>query len=595
MSTLVALALALLPAPAQEAAPGKCFVKDGRTGGVFYGMSILADLWGNFRRQVWTLKADGTLIFGPPEGGFEDFAGRPLTEGEKASAGTYSFDGAKFFMTYRDGSKSEGSVEYHPDGAIKRILASGLNIFPVIHGPGAALSGYWSNTFSFNNAALKMSTTVYNNYSFLENGIFVHESGAGTIATGVRERTRETSTTIETVREEVTKFYGGDPASKMGKFEIRGSSLRLSYDNGTRTALYIGRIGEVKPGEKALLLIGSGLYSGVIGGFPAATGAAAAPKAVPEAGLGRCTTPQFDLAVPAGWHAREEDLDGTKVFLLSPAGASPEDPEGRITVVLMGTLLDDRSTKASDPGMLGSLESLVHSWCRNEKAEKEGPPEKFRIGGVDASRLKFSLARDGGAVKLEAACAVRDGRALIALTVAGEAAMKRHGAGARALIDKVALAAEPKVELQRASGEGYALDVPKSWTVKEAEQNGTKTLVLVPPCGENEYVVQLIPSDAGAHATAADAGAVKELRDLVKQLAPALEPVGDVETFKAGGQAAAGVVYGGRNDKGEVILVKAYLTLKAKRAVVALVVGQETRDKEYGALVRRALESLTLK
>jgi hypothetical protein len=201
-------------------------------------------------------------------------------------------------------------------------------------------------------------------------------------------------------------------------------------------------------------------------------------------------------------------------------------------------------------------------------------------------------------VKIEAVCAVQDGNALVALTIATEAALKRHGAAARDLLGKAVLAGappEPKVELQRVNGDGYTMDLPKAWIAKETEQNGLKTLMIIPPSGESEYVIQVIPSEAGTHASAADAGAIQELRDLVKQIAPAMEPVGGVETFKAGGQPAAGVVYGGRNEKNEVILVKAYVTLKAKRAMVMLVVGKESRDKEYGALVRRALESLTLK
>jgi len=117
----------------------------------------------------------------------------------------------------------------------------------------------------------------------------------------------------------------------------------------------------------------------------------------------------------------------------------------------------------------------------------------------------------------------------------------------------------------------------------------------VPPSGEAEYVVQIIPSEAGEHKSAAAPGAVQELRDLVTQIAPALKPVGAVESLKAGGEPASGVVYGGRNEKDEVILVKAYLTMKAKKALVILAVGKESRDKEYGGLVRKAIESLTLK
>jgi hypothetical protein len=67
------------------------------------------------------------------------------------------------------------------------------------------------------------------------------------------------------------------------------------------------------------------------------------------------------------------------------------------------------------------------------------------------------------------------------------------------------------------------------------------------------------------------------------------------ESFKAAGQEVAGVVYGGRSAEGEGVLVKAYLALKGKRAVVFFVVGKESRDREYGGQVRKMLESLTLK
>jgi hypothetical protein len=156
-------------------------------------------------------------------------------------------------------------------------------------------------------------------------------------------------------------------------------------------------------------------------------------------------------------------------------------------------------------------------------------------------------------------------------------------------------APEPKIELRKVKGDGYELEIPKTWTTKENEQNSVKSLVIVPPAGETDYVLQILPSEAGEHASAITPAAVQELRELVTQIAPALKPIGAMETLKAGGQPAVGVVYGGRNEKDEMILVKAYRTLKAKKAVVLLVVGKEPRDKEYGAQVRKIVESLTLK
>jgi hypothetical protein len=245
--------------------------------------------------------------------------------------------------------------------------------------------------------------------------------------------------------------------------------------------------------------------------------------------------------------------------------------------------------------MVASIDGLVAAWVKKEKVERVGEPEALKVGNADAVRVRFSLLQDNVPVILEAVCAVKDGNALVALTISSEVGMKKHGAAARGLIGGAMLREAPKAELKRAAGDGYELDVPKAWTVKELEQNGTKTLIITPPAGEAEYVVQGIPSEAGAHASPSAPGAIQELRDLVKQLAPAMTPVGDIESFKGAGQEIAGVVYGGRGAEGEVVLVKAYLALKAKRAVIFLVVGKEGRDREYGAQLRKALESLTLK
>ncbi len=594
MRTLLLLPLLLLPAAsahAQEPAAGKYFVKDGKTSGIFYGMSVSPDLWGNFNRKVWTLRSDGTLLMDLPEGSFEEFIQRDLGAEEKTAAVRYAIEGDKFRIFFNDGTTGTGTVAYAPDGSVKLITPGGYGMYfyPVFLGLGRGLSGYWSNTFTFKRPSVKVEVTAYSNYSFFDNGLFVLESGSATIAIGIEERTRErvagNSLLTETVRREVASVYGANAPSKMGKFEVKGSVLLLAYDDGKKETCLIGRLGPVKAGESTLVLIGRNLYEGTFGAFPK-KGASA-----PAAGLGRCRNAQFDLAVPAGWHARQEDLQGQKAFLVTPA----DDPEGKFTLVLTSTVLEDRTTRAGDPAILALLETLVTAWCKDRKVERDGGPETFKMGGVDAVRVRFSLPGEGVPVKIEVACAVRDNHALVALTVASEPAMKRHGGAARELLGTAVLAPEPKVELQRVKGDGYELDVPKAWTVKEMEQAGRKTLVLVPPSGEAEYVVQVIPSPAGENTSATDAAAVQGLRDLVKQLAPALEPVGSLETLKAGGRPAAGVVYGGRNEKNEVILVKAYLALKDKRAVVMLVVGKETRDKEYGALVRKALESLTLK
>lgn len=66
---------------AEPPAPVK--VKDRHTLGVFYGFSFVTDMRGKARKGVWTLRSDGLLKWGTPDGPLEELEGRGLTANEK--------------------------------------------------------------------------------------------------------------------------------------------------------------------------------------------------------------------------------------------------------------------------------------------------------------------------------------------------------------------------------------------------------------------------------------------------------------------------------------------------------------------------------
>jgi hypothetical protein len=126
---LLAAALLALPAAAQSVLPPPK-VENGRTETVLYDWSPVLDLWGNVLRGVWTLRKDGILYLGPPEGSLEDFAARAPTEEETQACGTWSIRGAKFSFTWPDGRADSGDVEYAADGSLSLVKATTLRYFP---------------------------------------------------------------------------------------------------------------------------------------------------------------------------------------------------------------------------------------------------------------------------------------------------------------------------------------------------------------------------------------------------------------------------------------------------------------------------------
>jgi hypothetical protein len=568
----------------------KIFIKDGKAPAVYYGWSPVLDLWGNIRRGVIALRPDGTIFWGAPRDSFEQFSTRGLTDEEKQACGRYEFSGAEFKYTYRDGSDGKGEVEFNADGSIKIIKANLLRYFPIRHGVPFELTGYWSNTTSYNNAAYKMSTTAYNNFSFFKGGVFVLESGAGTISTAVQETTRRTETPteirIETIRAEVTRFYGGDPSSKMGKYRVVGSGLMLEYDNGTKETRFLGTI-QADPREGYMILLGGALYEGKPGVFPKSGVDAPAP---PPRVAARVKTPQFELDGPIGWPMRDQEQQGSKIHFLVPEGVSAAEP---FVLILMGATLD-KSAKASDPAMAKELEGVVKMLAGAGTVKSAGAPEKLSIDGADASRAPFSVEQDGRTFRVEVTCAIRDGNAMLAIALGSEAGVTAHGGAARTSVAAARLAAA--VPKQKVAAAHFELELPKDWKSKDAEQDGNTYTMLIPPGdAEDEYTAFAVGVAVGdTYKSATEKAAIAELRGMIRQVAPGTEAVGEPETLKADGEPAVLLKHRGRNE-GEVFHVHAYMVVKHGKAVIVMVAGKEKRADQYAATIREAVESLRVK
>lgn len=567
----------------------KIFVKDGKAPAVYYGWSPVLDMWGNIRRGVIALRADGRIFWGAPRDAFESFNARALTDEESRECGRYAFNGAAITFTYRDGSDGKGEVDFNADGSIKTIRANGLRYFALRPGVPFELTGHWSNTTSYHNAAYKMTTTAYSNYSFFKGGTFVLESGAGTIATAVQETTRRTETPtevrIETIRAEVSRFYGGDASGKMGTFRVVGSGLVLEFENGTKETRFLGTVpGDGQDGT--MLLIGGALYEGRPGVFPKSAGDAPPPPRV----AARVKTPQFELDGPIGWPMREQEQQDSKIHFLVPEGVAAAEP---FALILMGATLD-RSAKAGDPAMAKELENVVKMLAGAGTVKPAGAAEKLSIDGADAARAPFSVEQDGRTFRVEVTCAIRDGSAMLAIALGSEAGVKAHGEAARQSIAAARIAAA--VPKRKISAAHFEMALPKDWKSKDAEQDGNTYTMLIPP-GESgdEYTAFAVGVAVGdTYKAATEQAAIAELRGMIRQVAPGSEAVGEPETLKADGEPAVLIKHRGHND-GEVFHVHAYMVVKHGKAVIVMAAGREKAADRHAATIREGVESLRVK
>ena len=95
--------------------------------------------------------------------------------------------------------------------------------------------------------------------------------------------------------------------------------------------------------------------------------------------------------------------------------------------------------------------------------------------------------------------------------------------------------------------------------------------------------------------SAAEKAAVEDLQSTVKQIAGGIEPEGEPEKLKAGGEPAVSVRCVGKNAAGDVIVVQGYMVVHHGKAVVLMLAGKEKIAAEHAAAVRAGFESLRVK
>lgn len=559
---LFVLAVAI-PAAAQQPAPPPVKVKDGHALGVFYGWSPVNDLWGNARTGVWTLRSDGTLMWGAPEGPLEEFDGRELTAGEKENGlATYVIDGTKFLFTYRDGTKGTGKITYAKDGGIELLEASALRFSPV-HPLTFSLSGKFDSTTTFTNAAYGMSTTAWSGYSFYPNGVFVLESGAGTTCTHVE--------TYESIEREVQSFYGGDSKSRMGKFEVKGTGLTLRFDDGRTEKRFVAQIYDLMPDGTAWILIGRGRFDGRPGKFPG------------EAET--CKAEQFEVRLPKGWKETAETANGLTVHTIVPGDAS-----AGLAILAIG--LDvDAATRVKLEGTEKELRDTVAAFV-GKKLEAAGELEELQIDGVAAVRVPSTFDKDGVKVRADAIYAVKSGRAMFLIALGTMEGATAFAADLRGILAAARFATD---ETKDASTADFAVKAPKSWTATASKAEGSTTLSLAPKGVESSEFFAAIVSQATEFKSVREKKAMAWLRQQVTEAVPGVEKQGEAEKLTIDGEPAVGITYAGAKADGSVAVVHLYAIIKHGKVAMLFMGGVRESVEKHSGAARRAFETVKVK
>ena len=559
---VIALGLALPVFAQQDAAP-PVKVKDGRALGVFYGWSSVNDLWGNARTGVWTLRTDGRVMWGAPDGPLDEFDGRDLTEKEKENGvATYSIDGAKFHFKYRDGTAGEGKIKYSKDGGIELIEASALRFSPV-HPLTFPLTGKFDCSTTFNNGAYAMSTTSWNGYSFYANGAFVLESGAGTTCTRVE--------TYESVQREVHEFYGGEAKSRMGRFVVKGTGLTLTFEDGRVEKRFVGQIFDVDADGSAWVLIGRSRFEGKPGRFPG------------EAET--CKADQFEVRLPKSWKQTSQAANGFTVHTLVPGDAS-----AGLAILAIG--LDvDAATRVKADGSEKELRDTVSAFV-GRKLEAAGGIEEFEIDGAAAVRVPSTFDRDGVKVRADALYAVKSGRAIFLIALGTMDGATAFAADLRAILTAVRFAVD---ETKDASTADFAVKAPKAWTATPAKDEGSTTLSLAPKGVESAEFFAAIVSQTTEFKSVREKKAMAWLRTQVTDAVPGVEKQGDAEKLVVDGEPAVGISYAGAKDDGTVVVVHLYAVIKNGRVALLFMGGKRESVEKHSGAARRTFETLKMK
>ncbi|KAF0243624.1 MAG: hypothetical protein FD180_3228 [Planctomycetota bacterium] len=549
-------------------------VKDGHASGVFYGWSVVTDMWGNARKGVWTLRTDGVLMWGAPDGPLEDFDGRALTAAEKENGtATYVIEGTEFKFKYRDGTDGKGKITYAEDGGIKLIEASALRFNPVMP-LKFALAGKFDCTTTVNNAAYGISTTAWKGYSFYANGTFVLESGAGSTCTQIES--------FDSIEREVTRSYGGEAKSRMGRFEVKGTGLTLKFADGHTENRYIGQMWDVDKDGRVFLLIGRSQFDGAVGVFP---GQAAAPVKVVPPEIQTCKAEQFEVRLPAGWKNSSQETKGLVVHTLVPGDAS-----AGLAILAIG--LDvDCAARAKGTGTEEDMRKSVAAFV-GQKLASGGEMQEFEMDGAGALLIPSTFEREGVKMRADAIYAVKSGRAifLVALgTIAGAATFEAD------LISILSAARFAVDATKDASTADFAVKAPKSWTATPATDTGSTTLALVPKGVESEEFFAAIVSQPTEFKSAREKKAVTWLRQQVIDAVPGAGKQGEVEKITVDGEPAVGLTYAGSKADGTVVVMHVYAVIKHGKVALLFMGGKREGVDRHSGAARRTFETLKMK
>ncbi|MEK7470308.1 MAG: hypothetical protein AAB074_23305 [Planctomycetota bacterium] len=568
MKKLTPLFLLLaLPASAEPSVK----VKDGYASGVFYGWSVVSDMWGNARKAVWTLRSDGVLMWGSPDGPHEEFDGRALTAAEKENGtATYVIEGAEFRFKYRDGTDGKGKITYAEDGGIKLIEAAALRFNPVMP-LKFALAGNFECTTTVNNAAYGISTTAWKSFSFYPNGTFVMESGAGSTCTQIE--------TFDSIEREVTKVYGGEAKNRMGRFEVKGTGLTLKFVDGHTENRYIGQMWDVDKDGRVFLLIGRNQFDGTVGKFP---GQPAAPVKVAPPEIQTCKADQFEVRLPAGWTDSKQELKGLEVHTLVPGDAS-----AGLAILAIGMDVDSATSVKAD-GAEKQLRDAVATFV-GQKLDPAGEIDEFEIDGAPAVRIPSTFVRDGTKLRADALYAVRSGRALFLVALGTMEGAAKFAPDLGAILTAARFAVD---ETKDASTDDFKVKVPKSWKATPGKDVGSTTLALAPKGVDSAEFFAAIVAQATEFKSAREKKALTWLRKQVTDAVPGVEKHGVVEKLNVDGEPAVGLTYAGTKEDGTVAVMHLYAVIKNGKVVLLFMGGKQASVEKYSGAARRAFESL---
>jgi hypothetical protein len=152
--------------------------------------------------------------------------------------------------------------------------------------------------------------------------------------------------------------------------------------------------------------------------------------------------------------------------------------------------------------------------------------------------VPMKLARDGVALRADAICAVKSGRAMLLVALGTEEQAKARAGELRELLRGARFATD---ETKAAGMADFTVKAPKSWKAKEVRQEGSTQLGLSPKGVKEDEFFAGIASVKTAFASMKERKARDWLRAQVKGALPGLEKRGDMERLEVDGAPAVGL------------------------------------------------------